>query len=228
MSEYSHDPTERKSQLLNLKLKSDLMYFCYECNDDKIDFKFSDLESSNRKWNFIAIGAECNGLNSSHGDSSKWLVGVSQVARYNIDPNDYCQPYFVDIHLMKLEPTTNGETIKIYTVEEEDILVDVLKKNNKEYFASNIYDAKSEEVLEIMKTFYDLDTPTDISLQLRKINPNSSDAIMRRYSNEIYAFLNLCDSKSYPTNKQLKDDIKNKLSQYFGTTIGKMLGLSEQ
>ncbi len=51
---------------------------------------------------------------------------------------------------------------------------------------------------------------------------------MRRYSNEIYAFLNLCDSKSYPTNKQLKDDIKNKLSQYFGTTIGKMLGLSEQ
>ncbi len=228
MSEYSQDPTERKSQPLYLKLKSDLMYFCYSCNEDNMDFKFSDLESSNRNWNFIAIGAECRGIKGNVAENSNWLVGVSQVNRYTSDSTDTCQPYFVDVRLMKLGLPRSNENLKIYTIEDEDILVDILERNKKEYYANDLHDAKPEEVIELMKTLYDLSSPKDTNLQLRKITQQSHDVLVRQHSNEIYAFLNLCDSKSYPTNKQVMDDVKNRISQYFGSTIGKMLGFREQ
>lgn len=225
MSEYSQDPTDRESRPIYLKLKSDLMYFCYRCNEQNMDFTFSDLESPNRNWNWVAIGAECTGRNNKKYQNNNWLVGVSQVARYDNIPNDSSQPYFVDVHLMKLGEPNSEESLTIFTIEEDDILVDVLEKSGKGYCEKTIYDSNPSEIIELMNTLYDLDNPKDHNLQLRKITSQSNDALMRRYSNEVYAFLNCCDSFTYPTHKQRVDDIKRKFIKYVGSTISTIIGL---
>lgn len=228
MSEYSQDPTDRESRPIYLKLKSDLMYFCYRCNEQNMDFTFSDLESPNRNWNWVANGAECTGRNNKKYQNNNWLVGVSQVARYDNDPYDSIKPYFVDVHLMKLGEPNSGETLKIFTIEQDDILVDILEKNHNEYFGSSAYDAKPTEIIDLIAKLYDLDNPKDHNLQLRKITSQSNDALMRRYSNEVYAFLNCCDSFTYPTQKQRVDDIKRKFIKYVGSTISTIIGLDEE
>lgn len=227
MSEHSQEPTERESRPIYQRLKNDLMYFCYGCNEENMDFKFSDLESPNRNWNWVAIGAECTGINKNSRFNSNWLVGVSQIARYDDGSGDSCKPYFVDVHIMKLEDHKNTDILKVYTIEEEEILIDILTKNGNEYYASSAYDAKPTEIIELMTVLYNLDSPNDISLQLRKIPSQSKDALMRRYANEIYAFLNCCDSLTYPTNKQRYDDIKLKFTKYISAKINKMLGMEE-